>query len=137
MSISDLYLKSQISTRILEEELYAEVLREIESGIRRDGLWAKAFAKSGSEERAKALYIEFRVQSLRDELTLYRIQQHELQEKAEKAKSPITSRAQSRGLVSKEVQQREERIRSILREKLGREPTAREIDIAKWDGMCS
>jgi curved DNA-binding protein CbpA len=34
------------------------------------------------------------------------------------------------------IRKREERIRSALYEKLGREPSFDEIERAKWDGMC-
>lgn len=54
--------------RLTEEALYAEVLREMEAGIRRDGLWAKALSEAGGEEAAsKARYIKLRVQALLDE----------------------------------------------------------------------
>lgn len=57
-----------IVDRLLEEKLYEQVLREIESGIRRDGLWAKALQNScGNEQEAKALYIKYRVRSIKDE----------------------------------------------------------------------
>ena len=60
--------QSDILGRLVEERIYEQVLREIESGIRRDGLWAKALQKSrGNEQEAKALYIEYRVQSIKDE----------------------------------------------------------------------
>ena len=63
--------QTAIVSRLVEEKLYEQVLREIESGTRRDGLWAKAFQKSrGNEEEAKALYIEYRVQSIKDEAEL-------------------------------------------------------------------
>jgi hypothetical protein len=59
------------SDRLMEEQLYSGVLNEIQSGIKREGLWAKAIAKSGgSESKAKSLYIEFRVQSMKDDLEL-------------------------------------------------------------------
>lgn len=58
--------------RLTEEALYAEALREVEAGIRRDGLWAKALVTAGgAEAEAKAIYIKLRVRSLRDEATLY------------------------------------------------------------------
>ena len=41
-----------VVTRISEEMLYAEVLREIENGIRRDGLWAKALSQSNMQQDA-------------------------------------------------------------------------------------
>lgn len=41
---------------------------ELSHDQRRDGLWAKAMANSGgSEEKAKSLYIKYRVQSIKDE----------------------------------------------------------------------
>ncbi len=41
--------------RLVEEQLYADVLREFESGVRSDGLWAKAFQNShGDEKKANA-----------------------------------------------------------------------------------
>jgi Ankyrin repeat len=60
--------RTAIVDRLVEEKLYEQVLREIEAGMRRDGLWAKALQKSrGNEQEAKALYIEYRVQSIKDE----------------------------------------------------------------------
>lgn len=54
--------------RLTEEALYSEVLREMESGVRRDGLWAKALAESAMDtNKAHAQYIKYRVQSLKDE----------------------------------------------------------------------
>jgi len=41
----------------------------MQQGIRREGLWAKAIAKSeGNENKATSLYLEYRAQSLADEL---------------------------------------------------------------------
>jgi hypothetical protein len=58
--------------RLTEEALYAEALREIEAGQRRDGLWAKAMAESDMDQgRAGAKYIKMRVQSLKDEITVF------------------------------------------------------------------
>lgn len=52
-----------------EEKIYAAVLNEMQQGIRREGLWAKAIAKSeGNENKATSLYLEYRAQSLADEL---------------------------------------------------------------------
>jgi hypothetical protein len=60
-----------ISSRFLDEQIYAQVLNEIENGQRRDGLWAKALAHSdGCNEKAKSLYIKYRAESIRDEITL-------------------------------------------------------------------
>jgi hypothetical protein len=58
--------------RLTEEALYAEALREIESGQRRDGIWAKAMAESDMDQgKAGAKYIKLRVRSLKDEVTLF------------------------------------------------------------------
>lgn len=60
-----------ISSRFLDEQIYAQVLSEIENGQRRDGLWAKALAHSdGSNEKAKSLYIKYRAESIKDEIIL-------------------------------------------------------------------
>ena len=60
------------ATRIQEEQLYEIVAIEIDQGVLRPGLWAKAFAKSNGEENvAKANYIELRVQSLKDEIEVF------------------------------------------------------------------
>lgn len=57
--------------RIEEEALYAAVTRELANGIRREGLWARAFAEAnGDQEYAKALYLKFRVQAMRDEASI-------------------------------------------------------------------
>ena len=72
MSIFDDIKKLGIKFRLNEEILYAEALREMESGARRDGLWAKSLSDSEfNESKAKALYIKLRVQSLRDEIFLF------------------------------------------------------------------
>jgi hypothetical protein len=65
-------LKSEDAvSRLNEEALYAEALREIESGLRRDGIWAMAMAQSDMDTaKAAARYIKLRVQSLKDELML-------------------------------------------------------------------
>jgi hypothetical protein len=55
--------------RLAEERLYAAVLREIESGVRKDGVWAKALTDASFEEKkAKTLYVQYRMQLLKDEL---------------------------------------------------------------------
>jgi len=63
--------KNGANQRMIEEALYEQVAKEIENGIKRSGLWAKAIATSeGNESKAKALYIGYRVQSLIDEALL-------------------------------------------------------------------
>ena len=51
-----------------EEVLYRQVLDEMESGVMRKGIYAKALADGlGDEGKAQSLYIKYRVQSLIDE----------------------------------------------------------------------
>ncbi len=57
-----------ITNRLAEEKEYEQVFHEIETGLLKGGLWAKALQKSsGNEREAKALYIKYRLQSIRDE----------------------------------------------------------------------
>jgi hypothetical protein len=71
MGLFDNLKSAGAANRLSEEALYAEALREIESGLRRDGIWAMAMAQSEMDSaRAAALYIKLRVQSLKDELVL-------------------------------------------------------------------
>jgi hypothetical protein len=52
-----------------EEALYKQVLDEVESGVMRKGIYAKALAdSSGDGGKAQSLYIKYRVQSLAEEL---------------------------------------------------------------------
>ena len=44
MSIFDDIIGKNADDRLAEEMLYAEAMREIEQGIRREGLWGKALA---------------------------------------------------------------------------------------------
>ena len=63
--------QTAIVNRLVEEKIYEQVLMEIESGIRRDGLWAKALQESrGDTQEAQGYYIKFRVQSIKDETEL-------------------------------------------------------------------
>jgi hypothetical protein len=62
------FKRSAAVRRLLEEKLYEKVVLELSQGVRREGLWAKAIANcNGQDEKAKALYIQYRVQSIRDE----------------------------------------------------------------------
>ena len=55
-----------------EELVYKEILIEIQEGIRRDGLWAKALVDAeGDKDKVEALYIKYRAQSLFDEINHY------------------------------------------------------------------
>ncbi len=55
------YKASAANDRINEEQLYEQVVKELYSGIKREGIWAKAIAKSGgNKSKAQALYLDYR-----------------------------------------------------------------------------
>jgi hypothetical protein len=71
MNIFDKLKIQNAATRLIEEKLYETVVDDLQNGLRKNGLWAKAFAKSyGDESKAKALYISYRVQSIKDEINI-------------------------------------------------------------------
>ncbi len=50
------------------ELIHALVLREMQDGVVRDGLWAQAMAESGADAiKAKAKYISLRAASMQEE----------------------------------------------------------------------
>ena len=56
-------------SRLEDEVMYKHAIREMNAGLIREGLYAKALANStGDEGKAKSLYIKYRVQSIKDEL---------------------------------------------------------------------
>lgn len=75
------------------EEFWAQALQESESGTMNAGLWAKAFADAGGDERvAKAIYIRLRASKLQDQyvkhhqaLNLFRHQELQAEEQRLKA----------------------------------------------------
>ena len=67
--INDLIKKFSKTSKFFKEELvykyYEQVSKEIQSGIKEDGVWAKAFSISeGDEQKTKAKYIELMVERL-------------------------------------------------------------------------
>lgn len=61
----------EAASRKIEEGVYAKVAAEISKGIKSDGLWAMAIAHSaGQPDLAKSLYIQYRAQSIVDEMEL-------------------------------------------------------------------
>lgn len=72
MTLFDKFREAQAFRRLSDEALHAIALRELESGLRRDGLWAQALVDSKNESDALRKYIRLRVQALRDEQTLTR-----------------------------------------------------------------
>jgi hypothetical protein len=64
------FKKKAIENRINDEILYEYVIEELEKDIRFKGLWAKAYANSeGNENRIEPLYMQYRVQAIKDTLT--------------------------------------------------------------------
>lgn len=57
--------------RQADEKFYAMAFEELDRGIIRSGLWAKALASAqGDEAKARGLYLRYRVQAYRDDLAL-------------------------------------------------------------------
>jgi hypothetical protein len=80
--------------RLNEENLYEAVATEIGNGVRREGIWIKAFAKAkGDENLAKAYYVELRVQALRDEISVYVKEPQESAIRESEAKARARARA--------------------------------------------
>ena len=63
-----------ITERTNDAILYEYVLTELEEDIKFKGLWAKAYANSeGNENRIEPLYMQYRVQAIKDSLTAMEI----------------------------------------------------------------
>ena len=59
--------------RLIERDIYQSVMEEIKSKKRHDGIWGQALAETeGNEKKANALYIKLRVQSVKDELEVFK-----------------------------------------------------------------
>jgi hypothetical protein len=57
--------------RLSEIQLYDLVAEELQNGEQVRGLWFKAIADAdGDEEKAKPLYLKYRVQMIRDEIVI-------------------------------------------------------------------
>lgn len=73
------FKKAAISKRADDELLYEYVLNEIENDIFIKGLWAKALASSaGNNANAKSIYMQYRVQSIKDVFTAQKIAYNDL-----------------------------------------------------------
>jgi len=71
MGIFDKFKTSTAIDRLSEERLYEQVAQELKAGKKREGIWVKAMAKTGGDlNKAEALYIELRVQAIKDEHTI-------------------------------------------------------------------
>lgn len=71
--------KSVIANRVEEAILYECVLDELEDGYKVRGLWGKALAMSeGDENKATSLYMQYRVQNIKDFFISLKITYEEL-----------------------------------------------------------
>lgn len=67
MDLKDIISRLRGERALRDEEIYEFVGREVESGERRTGLWTKALAESGWDEKAaKARYVEYRVAQVKE-----------------------------------------------------------------------
>lgn len=75
----NMFKKAAISNRVEETILYEYVLDELEDGFKVRGLWGKALAMSeGDENKATSLYMQYRVQNIKDYFTTLKITYEEL-----------------------------------------------------------
>ena len=70
--MTNYFNKKEISQRAEDELLYEYVMEEMEQEPNFiKGLWAKAMAHSeGNNDKAKSLYMQYRVQSIKDDFKL-------------------------------------------------------------------
>jgi len=82
----DTIKKVLIQNREDDALLYEYVLTEIENEVILKGLWAKAMALSEcNDNKIQALYMQYRVQSIKDELTKQNIAYKEMSKEEERA----------------------------------------------------
>lgn len=83
----------------VNEEHFAKAYSEIETGNKRDGLWAMSYATTSNEEEAKKKYIKLRAEELQRESLALAAEQRPLKEKqeAEEKLKELVSWAKGRG----------------------------------------
>jgi len=75
--------KKTIESRENDALLFEYVLKEVDEGTIVSSLWAKAIAfAEGNDSKIKPLYMQYRVQSIKDELTMLKITYDELKRDA-------------------------------------------------------
>jgi hypothetical protein len=75
----DYFKKKAIKERTSDEILYEYVTEELEKNIKVKGLWAKAYANSdGNDNKIEPLYMQYRVQSIKDIFSSLEIMYNEL-----------------------------------------------------------
>ena len=74
MSLGEMTKRNGAQNCLVEEKILKQVDEEIESNVRRKGLWAKALQKCRSnEQKANVLYIKYRAQSIKDEADIAKV----------------------------------------------------------------
>ena len=102
------FFKKNNAKKLVDEELnyklYERVKKEIESGIKNDGVWTKAYADAkGNLQKTKAIYIKLMVERLRL-----------LDEQEEKKKKEVLEQeAEERAIKIKEHEEEQKRIKDI------------------------
>jgi hypothetical protein len=72
--------KKMIETRDQDDMLFEYVMEEMEDNVIIKSSWAKAIAYSeGDENKAKSLYMQYRVQAIKDMLTKFNIAYNEIE----------------------------------------------------------
>lgn len=72
--------KKIIETRDKDDMLFEYVMEEMEDDVIIKSSWAKAIAYSeGDENKAKSLYMQYRVQAIKDMLTKFNIAHNEIE----------------------------------------------------------
>lgn len=102
--------KAIISNRAEETILYEYVLDELEDGYKVRGLWAKALAMSeGDENKANALYMQYRVQNIKDFFLSLKIAYEELSKIQIKNKlNIVNSVKENESIVQKKINKKED-----------------------------
>ena len=69
--IKDTFFAPRAMDRLVEEKLYEMIAEELSRDEKRVGLWTKALGNAeGDEGKVEGLYIEYRLQSMKDEATV-------------------------------------------------------------------
>lgn len=62
------YKLNRAISRLIEDKLYELALNEVDKDILKRGTWARALSKSdGIHEKAKSIYLQYRVEAMKDE----------------------------------------------------------------------
>ena len=86
--------KNKVLTRRQETQLFEHVMQEIKRDERNEGIWGQALVSSqGDADKARAIYIQLRVDYLKDEIFLDQILHDEIFEAFQKEQADIEFQA--------------------------------------------